>query len=223
MPGSIAEFKSSFGGDIARQSRFDVSIPVPINVVPFLGTTRLLRYRCETAELPGRTFATMEQKTYGPVEKFPYLTTYNDIDLTFIIDDNMETKVFFDAWLNYINPTYNYDFKYKESYATTITVNQYDVRNKPSYSVDLIEAYPISINQLSLDWNSDSIHKLTVTFAYTSWRNNSLQTIGTELAEAGLRDVLTARNIGDTITSGATAVGNIVRDAYNSIRFKPKE
>lgn len=223
MPGSIAEFKSSFKGDLARQNKFDVSIPVPLGVAPFIGASRSLRYRCETAELPGRTFATMEQKTYGPVEKFPYLSTYNDIDLTFIIDDNMETKVFFDAWLNYINPTYNYDFKYKESYATTITVNQYDVRNKQSYSVDLIEAYPISMNQLSLDWNSDSIHKLTVTFAYTSWKNNSLQSFGMEVAEAGLRDVLSARDIGTSIASGATAVGNIIKNAYESIKFKPKE
>jgi hypothetical protein len=25
-----------------------------------------------------------------------------------------------------------------------------------------------------LDWNNDSVHKLSVTFAYTYWRNNSI-------------------------------------------------
>jgi hypothetical protein len=222
MPGSIAEFKSSFSGDLARQSRFDVNIPVPISIVPYIGAPRLLRYRCETAELPGKTLATTEQRTYGPIEKFPYLSTFNDIDLTFIIDDNMESKVFFDAWMNYINPTYNYDFKYKESYATTITVNQYDVRNKQSYSVDLIDAYPISMNQLSLDWNSDSIHKLTVTFAYTSWRNNSLQALGMELAEASTQNIVSAKDLGSGIKAGVFTVGNVIRDTYESLKFKSK-
>jgi hypothetical protein len=27
---------------------------------------------------------------------------------------------------------------------------------------------------LDLDWSNDGVHKLSVTFAYTYWRNNSL-------------------------------------------------
>ena len=43
-----------------------------------------------------------------------------------------------------------------------------------SYSVDLYEAFPVSMNQMDLDWSNDGVHKLSVTFAYTYWRNNSL-------------------------------------------------
>lgn len=192
MPRSISDFKSSFSGDLARPNRFDVNIPIPVTLIPYISTARALTYRCENAQLPGRTLATTEQKTYGPVEKHPYLTTYADIDLTFIIDDNMESKVFFDAWLNYINPMFNYNMRYKENYATTITVNQYDVRNKLSYSVNLYDAFPISMNQLDLDWNADGYHKLSVTFAYTYWKNNSLQAVGMELLDAGLNSVATS-------------------------------
>ena len=161
---SLHDFKSSFKGDLAKVNRFDVEIPLPLTLLTYVKTARNLLYRCEVANLPGRTLATMEQKTYGPVEKYPYLSTYNDMDLTFIVDDDMSQKTLFDGWINFINPSYNNNMRYKENYATTLTINQYDVSNEKTYSVSLMDAYPISMNQLDLDWNGDGYHKLTVTF-----------------------------------------------------------
>ena len=203
MAGSINDFKSSFTKDIARPNKFDVNIPIPLTLIPYISSAKSLVYRCENAQLPGRTFATTEQKTYGPTEKMPYQTTYTDIDLTFIVDDDMNQKVFFDAWMNYINPLYNYNFRYKGDYATTITVNQYDVTNQLSYSVNLYDAYPISINQMDLDWSNEGFHKLSVTFAYTYWRNNSLQALGMELVDGGINAVTTAiGGLGGGISGG---------------------
>ena len=175
MAGSISDFKSSFRTDLARPSRFDVLIPIPVVLFasPYV-SSRSLTYRCEAAVLPGRTFETHEQKTYGPIEKFPHLTSYTDVDLTILMDDDMKQKYAFDAWLNSINSPIDNNYSYKDSYSTTITINQYDVTNKMSYSVDLYEAFPTSMNQLDLDWSNDGVHKLSVTFAYTYWRNNSL-------------------------------------------------
>ena len=183
MAGSISQFKSSFSTDVARPNRFDVSVPVPIGLIPYLGTTRRLNLRCESAELPGRTIQTTEMKIYGIQEKFPYMTSYSDISLTFIVGDDMREKKFFDAWLNWINPSYSYDVKYKSDYAVIIRVNQYGVGGNGTYSVDLLDAYPVAVNPLQLDWSSDGYHKLTVTFAYTNWRNNSLENLTMEYIE----------------------------------------
>ena len=191
MAGTINDFKSSFNTDVARPSRFDVQINAPLALAPYMGDVRRLIYRCDSAQLPGRTFATAEQKIgSNPVEKYPYLTTYNDIDLTFIVDDDMKQKVFFDQWLELINPTLNFNYQYKQNYATIITVNQYDVTNKLTYSVDLFDAYPISMNQLDLDWSSDGFHKLSVTFAYTRWQNNSVQSLIQNILQQGLSTVV---------------------------------
>lgn len=187
MAGSINEFKSSFRKDLSRPSKFDVNIPVPLTLLPYVKSAKSLNYRCENASLPGRQLATTELKIgSNPVEKYPYLTTFTDLQLTFMVDDDMSQKVFFDAWLNFINPTYNYNFRYKGDYATVITVNQYDVTNKISYSCNLYDAYPISVEALDLDWAADGYHKLRVTFAYTYWSNNSLQAFGMQLVDAGL-------------------------------------
>jgi hypothetical protein len=192
MAGSINEFKSSFNKDLARSSRFDVSINIPLTMIPYFNSARRLNYRCESANLPGRTLSTTEQKTYGPIEKHPYLTTFTDLQLMFIVDDDMSQKVFFDAWLNYINPQYNNNFRYKNNYATIITINQYDVTNKLSYSINLYDAFPISMNQLDLNWSNDGFHKLSVDFAYTYWQNNSIQALGMHLVDAGINSVVSA-------------------------------
>ena len=174
MP-SLSDFKSSFSGDLARQNRFLVFIPVPMKLMTLMTEDMLdnnsLVYRCENAQLPGRTLATTEQRIYGPIEKHPYLSTYNDIDLTFIVDDYMDTKELFDGWIDYINPVSTNNFRYRQEYETMITINQYSVDDNMIYQANLYEAYPVSINQLDLDWSSEGYHKLTVTFAYTYWRN----------------------------------------------------
>jgi len=175
MAGSIADFKASFNTDLARPNKFDVTLNVPPGLIFLSGvSSRKLSFRCEAAQLPGRTFATLDRKTYGPIEKLPHLTTYNDIDLTFILDDDMKTKLMFDSWMDLVNPKQTNNFNYRSDYETSILINQYDVTNKLSYSVELFHAYPISMNQLDLDWSNDGMHKLTVTFAYTKWQNNSI-------------------------------------------------
>lgn len=189
MAGNINEFKSSFSKDVARQNRFDVNINIPFVMLPYISDAKSLLYRCESANLPGRTFATIEQKTYGPIEKYPYLTTFTDMDLTFIVDDDMSQKIFFDGWMNYINPQYNNNIRYKGDYATILTINQYDVSNQLTYSVNLYDAYPISMNQMDLDWGGDGYHKLVVTFAYTYWQNNSLQALGMQMVDYGMAAV----------------------------------
>lgn len=213
MSRDINNFIASFKTDAARPSRFDVRIPIPLTLIPFLGTAKNLTYRCESAELPSRTFATAEQK-FGstPIEKYPYHSNYNDTSMTFIVSDDMSEKIFFEYWMDYINPTYKFDFRYKSDYVTTMQVNQYDTNGDLSYSINLIEAYPVSVNQLDLDWSHDGYHKLTVTFAYTYWQNNSLEYIESSLIQSGIAGLSgMLGGLGESIgLSGDTVSGGIL-------------
>jgi hypothetical protein len=187
MAGSIYEFKSSFVTDLAKPSRFDVYIPLPLGL-PANINSKHLTLRCENAELPGRTLSTAQMKIYGAEESFPYQTTFSDITLTFIVGDDMRERNLFDGWLDWINPTVTYDFQYKQNYVSDITITQYNLQNRPSYSVTLKDAFPTAINAMDLDWSSDAYHKLNVTFAYTSWKNNSAQASGQRSYQSGILD-----------------------------------
>lgn len=165
----IKKFIASFDKGIAIASDFRVMIMPPASISDLMSAQQLM-FRCESATLPGRTLATSDLRIYGPTEKYPYQTTYDDITLTFICSGDMVEKTFFDGWLELINPSSKWNFEYKESYVTTIEINQLDRLGNIPYKIKLLDAYPVSINQLDLDWyNSEAYHKLSVTFAYTSW------------------------------------------------------
>ena len=204
MAGSITNFISSFQNDLARPNRFDVNIPIPLTLIQYRNISQRLTFRCENANLPGRTISTTDQKIYNIVEKFPNQTSYQDMDMTFIVGGDMAEKQFFDAWLELINPTTNFNFKYKGDYATSVTINQYDVNNNLTYTIELVDAFPIAINQMDLDWSNDGVHKLTVVFAYTYWKNNSLNNILQSALTAGISGGLS------TITGPNGLGGNLL-------------
>lgn len=191
MPANITDFLGSFKTDVARPNRFDVTIPAPLPMMYYLPTSRNLTLRCETAQLPSRTFATADQKIgSNPTEKHAYQSNYNESEMTFIVSDDMSEKIFFDAWMEFINPTMSFDFNYRNDYISTLTVNQYSVDNKKTYSINLIDAFPVSVNQLDLDWSNDGHHRLSVVFAYRYWQNNSIQKFGDSLLQYGITQVL---------------------------------
>lgn len=166
-------FFSSFNKGLSIPSDFSVKIIPPLALNGILPSNKdILSFRCESTTLPGRNISTTDLRIYGPTEKFAYQTTYEDITFTFMCSAEMTEKLFFDAWLNYINPYNKWNFEYKENYvAPSIQIEQYDRVGSLPYKVELIEAFPIAVNQLDVDWShSDSYHKLSVTFAYTSWK-----------------------------------------------------
>lgn len=203
---NINDFLASFKTDVARPNRFDVMIPIPVQLMAYYGTAKNLTFRCETAELPSVTYETFEQKIYGPTEKYPHQKNYNESTFTFMVSDDMSEKVFFDAWMELINPSSTYDFPYKMDYVTEITVNQYDVKGNISYSISLDDAFPISVNQLDLDWSHvDGYHKLSVVFVYKTWSNKSVTDLGIGLLTQGMSS-LTSLATG-AMTSSLTKKG----------------
>jgi hypothetical protein len=192
MAGTIDQFRASFSTDLARPSRFDVNIPIPVALGFNITTGRSLNMRCEAAQLPGRTIETTTKKLgSAPIEKFPIHTNYNEITLDFIVSDNMNEKIFFDAWMELINPTTDFNMQYKNNYAVDILINQYDVTNKLTYSANMIEAFPIDVNQMDLNWSSvDSVHKLSVVFAYKQWQNNTVSSLIQQIKNSALTGIV---------------------------------
>jgi len=191
MAGSINQFKSSFSTDLARPSKFDVTIPIPLALASYITTGRNLSMRCESVDMPGRTFDTVNRKMgSAPVEKIPTQTIYGESTFTFIVSDNMNEKIFFDAWMELINPTTDFNFQYKANYAVDVSINQYDVTNNLTYSAVLKDAYPMMVNQMDMEWGSDGYHKLAVQFTYRQWNNNSVSALGQSIKNAALNGLL---------------------------------
>lgn len=136
--------------------------------------TRYLALQCENAELPGKVLQTLDARVYGPTFKVPYLTQYQDMNLTFLCSNEFYERKLFDKWLEAINPidTNNLRFAKGNStrYLTNIQIFQYDDFVKRIYGVELIDAFPIGISPQSLNWGEQNFHRLTVHFSYHKYR-----------------------------------------------------
>ena len=170
MPVNISNFTSSFKKDLARSSKFDVFIPVPVMLAPMINVGKNLHLRCESTELPGRTFATADVKIYGPTFKVPYQTQYGDTSLTFLCTNDFYERKLFDKWMETIHPSDTNNLRYargeKSRFLTDIKIIQYDDFIKQIYAVQLIDAFPIGIAPQPLSWGEDGFHRLSIQFAY---------------------------------------------------------
>lgn len=213
MAGNINNFISSFGStqELSRPCNYYVDITPPTEFFTYLNQMKvtsdklrniwgelndandiknLSRFRCEQTELPPRAFTLVQQKTYGPLEFYPIQNIYNKTAMTFICQDNMKEKLFFDIWMEMIcstHPDFNYsnfvnpfstganpprgmvrfDFNYKNAYTSDIIIRQNSLKGSPSYSVALRDAFPTEVYSMPLSWaQQNDYHRINVVFTY---------------------------------------------------------
>jgi len=175
MPFNVNEMVSSINkSGIAKASDFEVQISNGV-----FGSERDLMLRADSVNLPGRTITTTEHKftNYGPINKVPYSQIYGDLTVTFLLSEDMREKDYFERWQNAMVNTGAYEYggdgrfntKYFNDYAGTILVRQYGANKTLRTIHKLVQAYPILIGEVSMDWNSAEATKLTVTFAYKNY------------------------------------------------------
>lgn len=169
-------------GGLTKASKFLVTITAPVqgtllSDIPFF---------CEAAHLPGIAFQTDEIRMagYGNIEKRPYATIFQDVQLTFLNDSDGKVLNFLHSW---VQAVYNFNddispyavtakglpnntFAYPTDYFGTVEITHYDDVENTVITYSLKEAYPINIGEVSVDWNSsDTLTKIPVTFSYTYW------------------------------------------------------
>ena len=161
MPGfNVAQFRSeALKSDLLRNNRFEMLFQIPPGMaglsstnIPngYNDTVRSIRYHCEAVNAPSLNLLTYEARkwTFGPVEKRPYVSAFNDVTCTFFEDGNSKNFRFFDQWLRMINYStiskdetniteakvnsnagnhYPYEISYRKDYITQATLYIYKI------------------------------------------------------------------------------------------------
>lgn len=174
-------YSDRFGG-FAKSARFAVTITPRGQVLRQQNSRTIARdltYLCEVAEMPGRGFSSIDgYRYYGPQFKMPFMTEYADMSLTFLCRNKQYERQFFDDWMEIINPTDTYDFRYRDDYASEIDIWQFsDVGvdyADAEYCISLQDAYPILVNPQSATWGDDNFQRLTIAFTYSKWKRKGL-------------------------------------------------
>lgn len=173
--------------------------------LPYTGNQEFISIACMDASLPGSSFMTHEQNNdfHGITERHVYRRDYGSgADFTFMVDNNHFLLFFFENWMRYIvnekvidfgggEPTADYPLVYDErkSYSRVnypknymspngIFINKFERNYEGSYGATyrFLNAYPTSVTSMPVSYEASQLLKCTVTFAYTRYVLEPLDT-----------------------------------------------
>jgi hypothetical protein len=164
---SLQRFKEEIKGrGLARTNKFIVEIGLPELIQKDMFNLEIVQLFCETASIPGVNIATQANRTFGEQREIPYDRNFEPFTLNFYVDHAMTVKSFFDNWLNSVIDPNSRTINYYEQYITDIKITVIGNNEDKIYTITLYEAYPKTIQSITLDQNSREAMKLGVTFNY---------------------------------------------------------
>ena len=144
----------------------------------FIGET--VGLLCNSASLPGSTFATADitGNYTGLMEKVAHTRIFTPIDLTFYVDKEYKVIKFLEHWMEYISgasgvvpTTSDYFFKmrypdeYKIDYTKVTKFNRdYNSRNELEYN--FFGLFPVSMSSVGVSYESSSTLVVSASFNY---------------------------------------------------------
>jgi len=175
---SLSKFRAGIG-NLVRPNLFNATLVGYTKVTGGLSGSLpdikdTFSFRCEKAELPGRTLATADDAVGGgPALKLPYDVTYNDITLSIICSDDMVEREFFEQWIDRIIGRGGRSnaglVSYYSDYAlgVSLIVDQLNEQNKILFRYTLKDIYPTALTPMNATWEeTNTYQRFGVTLAY---------------------------------------------------------
>lgn len=180
---------NAFGGVGGFLANLLPSIP---NIPGILDTgtpsSREMNILCSSATLPGKQVLTSERRIGMEFQKVAYGYAVDDVSLTFYLMNDYGVKTYFDAWVASTINEETGGVAYKSEYAKSIKIHQLrraikgksidigplsanvGIGGGTVYAVELINAFPTTLQAVELTNELDGLLQLTVQISYTRWR-----------------------------------------------------
>ena len=150
-----------------------------------------LFFFCDGASMPGRTITDETNDVlYGPERSIARGVSYDDISLSFYMDQNMAEQVLFKSWQNLAISPNTYNSNYYDEYVGSIDIfpliglqqgqnikramqQEQTADGEPlaratlgANFTHLVEAFPKTVAPIDLNYNNSGLAKVSVTFSY---------------------------------------------------------
>ena len=173
----LGTFRTQDGG-YAKPSRYEVIIaPPPGYSAKVKGgpkdVVRKTSLEMAAVAFPGvQLQAEEDTNIYGPPRKIVRGQTFAEIVTQIRCSADMREKNFIDTWQRLAAPRTDFSVGYYSDYVGTMQIFQLDHEDKRRYGVELVECYPITMAEQSLDYSTqNAISFLNVTWSYRYWKN----------------------------------------------------
>jgi hypothetical protein len=168
-----------------QNNKFLVQITVPsIRNLTSYNLGSVLEFRASSIKMPGIDFNIIQTYRYGigPLQKTPTNVQFKDIGISFIEDKQNSIWKFFSTWMDQIfkfqpgtqgRPSVGMTYlaAYKDYYISpTMKILIFDNEGNTVNTINLTQAFPISLNDIDLSWSEQSeLMKINVGFTFTEW------------------------------------------------------
>jgi len=156
---------------------------------------RGLRAFIESIDMPGRTLDTTDFKTYGPKRSIVTGHSFSgEITMTVYCDKYLRQRTFFEMWQKAAFDQGTNNVHFYDEYTGGLRIYQLGSfaenadRDRISYGVELFECYPKTISAVSYNQaESGDIQKISVSLAFKSWINLTLDQVGSYTVGGGFK------------------------------------
>ena len=201
MAFQINEFKNALPHGGARSNLFSVQIPNPnVDIDGHGDNTKAISLVAKSTTIPPSTIEPVDVPFFGRNFRLPGGRTFDDWSTMITNDEDFKVRDFFEQWSDQIN-------SHSRNITNDVTTSGLGgVRGNGGYSVDaqviqygkdgnavrkyvMIDAWPHTIGEISLDWaENGTIEEFEVTWAFSWWESVAME-------ELSARSLLTSPNI----------------------------
>lgn len=167
MTVSVSEFKANLVKGVARPNLYRIDLPS----IDGIESPRELNLMCSAVNLPGKQIMTSERSIGMKYEKIAYSYAVDDIALTFIVRQDLGVKRYFEAWAARAINFDTLEVRYKQDYVEDVEIHQLNSRQEIVYTCKLEDAFPTTLNAISLSNDAAGLMEFNVQLSYTDWKS----------------------------------------------------
>lgn len=148
--------------DFARSYLFYAQISLsPVNLPPDHP------YLVTSTTLPAQTIEPIDTNWQGLVYSIGGTSTFEDFEITFKCDTAQELRKQFLNWMVMVHDPQTNVHGVPSEYFGMVGLTQLDVNGNGIVRYDLLNAWPTSVGEITLDYSSKEVSTFPVTFKYT--------------------------------------------------------
>ena len=174
----VGSFISNFQGGGLRPNLYKVILTFPTEVGGQQAATKI-SFSCKATTIPASQIGVVNAPYMGRVAKFAGDRTFDDWNITVMLDTDMVSREAFEKWSDLVNGHVSNvaipGWGNPSNYMASAEVYLLDREGKTIQTYTIEGTFPINVGEIQLAWDSnDQIAELPVTMGCQYWKSQMI-------------------------------------------------
>lgn len=170
---SIDAFRAALIGGGARSNQFRVDLIFPGFAAGGVLAGQASQFFVYGAKIPDATIETIGVNYRGREVKLAGERKFQDWTVNVYNDTNFAIRNALVSWQDQINNIRdNGGLTAPSSYTTDMICTQLDRNGAELHRIKIVNAFPVTIGEINMDFGTADVEKFDVTFSYSYWQND---------------------------------------------------